>query len=104
MDKETILAQSRKDNQVVDERDRKISNQASIWGALGMGFVLVAVFLIRLIAKQAHAYDLLAIGFGYGAAANAYVWHMTKEKRSLVEAVLSAVLALGWLWVYFIEG
>ena len=41
MDREEILAQSRKDNRLQDERDCRIADQASVWGAIGMGAVLL---------------------------------------------------------------
>lgn len=104
MDREEILAQSRKDNRFQDERDCRIADQASVWGAIGMGAVLFAVFLIRWFLHDDDPYDLLAIGFGYLAAANAYRWNTTKTTTALLVAVLCAVIALGWLWFYAIEG
>lgn len=100
MDREEILSQSRKDNLLLDERDRRIADQASTWGAIGMGAVLVVVFFIRMAIKGGEPYDLLAIEFGYLAAANAYRWSATRERKSLLIAIMYAVLSLGWLWFY----
>ena len=100
MDREEILSRSRKDNLLLDERDRRIADQASIWGAIGMGTVLVAVFFIRTAITGGDPYDLLAIGFGYLAAANAYRWSVTRAGKTLLVAILYAVVSLGWLWLY----
>lgn len=104
MDRDEVLAQSRKDNRLLDERDRRIGDQASVWGAIGMGVILVAVFFVRLAAGCGNPYDLLAVGFGYLAAANAYKWSSTKAGMTLLVAVLYAAVALGWLWLYALEG
>ena len=104
MDREEILSHSRKDNLLFDERDRRIADQASIWGAIGMGTVLVSVFFIRTAITGGDHFDLLAIGFGYLAAANAYRWSVTRAGKTLLVAILYAVVSLGWLWFYAIEG
>lgn len=104
MDKEDILAHSREDNRLWDERDRRIADKASAWGAIGMGVVLAAVFLARLAVGHGNPYDLLAVGFGYLAAANAYKWGATKARTALLVAVLYAAVALGWLWLYAVRG
>ncbi|MDN0070047.1 DUF6442 family protein [Collinsella ihumii] len=95
MDREEILSHSRKDNLLFDERDRRIADQASVWGAIGMGTVLVAVFFIRTAITGGDPYDLLAIGFGYLAAANAYRWSVTRAGKTLLVAILYAVVSLG---------
>ena len=100
MDREEILSRSRKDNLLFDERDRRIADQASIWGAIGMGTVLVSVFFIRTAITGGDHFDLLAIGFGYLAAANAYRWSVTRAGKTLLVAILYAVVSLGWLWLY----
>lgn len=104
MDKNEVLAQSRKDNQLLDERDRRIADQASTWGTIGMGTVVVALLLVRLATGRGNPYDLLAVGFGYFAAANAYKWHAARTGVNLLAAVLQAAVALGWLWLYAVEG
>lgn len=104
MDREEILAQSRRDNRFQHERDCRIADQASVWGAIGMASILIAVFLIRFFLRGEDPYDLLAIGFAYLAAANAYKWGTTRAKGALAVAVLCAAISLGWLWFYAIEG
>ena len=104
MNKEEILARSRNDNRLLDERDRRIADQASVWGAIGMGSVLAAIFLIRLLIKGGDPYDLLAMGFAYLAVANAYRWHATGERKTLLLAVLHAAISLGWLGIYAFGG
>ena len=104
MDREEILAQSRQDNRFHDERECRIADQASVWGAIGMASVLIVVFVIRLAVTGDDPYDLLAMGFGYLAAAQAYKWHTTKAVSALLMATLCLAISLGWLWFYALEG
>lgn len=104
MDRKEILAQSRRDNRLHDERECRIADQASVWGAIGMASVLIVVFVIRLAVTGDDPYDLLAMGFGYLAAAQAYKWHTTKAVSALLMATLCLAISLGWLWFYALEG
>lgn len=104
MDGEEVLAQSRRDNRLHDERECRIADQASAWGAIGMASVLIVVFVIRLAVTGDDPYDLLAMGFGYLAAAQAYKWHTTKAVSALLMATLCLAISLGWLWFYALEG
>ena len=103
-DREEILAQSRQDNRFHDEREYRIADHASVWGAIGMASVLITVFVIRLAVTADGPYDLLAMGFGYLAAAQAYKWHTTKAVSALLMATLCLAISLGWLWFYALEG
>ena len=68
------------------------------------GVGLIVVFVIRLAVTGDDPYDLLAMGFGYLAAAQAYKWHTTKAVSALLMATLCLAISLGWLWFYAIEG
>ena len=66
--------------------------------------VFIVVFVIRLAVTGDDPYDLLAMGFGYLAAAQAYKWHTTKAVSALLMATLCLAISLGWLWFYALEG
>ena len=104
MDREEILAQSRLENRRGDERERRMADEASVWGAVAMAMAVASVFLIRMFFKGGAPHDLLAILFVYLAAASAYKWTKTRSGWILLVTMLYAVIAIGWLCAYAVVG
>ena len=97
MNRDEILSKSRIDNRGGDERERKITQESGVWGAVAM-----AVFMVRVLTKGGDPYDLLAILFTYLAAANAFIWSRTRSNRTLLVAALYGAFAIGWLCAYVV--
>lgn len=104
MDKAEVLEKSRKENRHGDERDRGIAIESGTWGAVSLAAATAVVYLMRLLSKGGHPFDLLAILFAYLAAANAYKWSRARYGWTLLVTVLYSVLALGWLCAYAVVG
>lgn len=104
MDRDEILAQSRLENRRWDERERKMTDEASTWGIIAVAVAVVCVFLIRMFSEGGNPYDLLAILFVYLAAASAYKWNKARSRWTLLAAIIYGVGAIGWLCAYAVVG
>lgn len=61
MNRDEILSKSRIDNRGGDERERKITEESGVWGAVAMAMAVAAVFMVRVLTKGgAHATFLLS--------------------------------------------
>jgi apolipoprotein N-acyltransferase len=104
MNRDEILSKSRIDNRGGDERERKITEESGVWGAVAMAMAVAAVFMVRVLTKGGGPCDLLAILFTYLAAANAFIWSRTRSSRTLLVAALYGAFAIGWLCAYVVMG
>lgn len=46
MNRDEILSKSRIDNRGGDERERKITEESGVWGAVAMAMAVAAVFMV----------------------------------------------------------
>ncbi len=104
MNKEEILAKSRKENQYHDERDRQISAQATTYGALGMAVMFVILFVIRVFMKGGTSYDLFAMYFGFLAVSSIYKLKLLKGKTEIFTAIIYTIITSIWLILYILKG
>lgn len=104
MDRSEVLARSRMDNQHCDERERRLTDEAGIWGAVSMATSVAVIFLVRLLTKGGSPYDLLAILFAYLAAAHAYTWSKNRSRWTLIITIAYAAGAVVWLCAYALQG
>lgn len=51
MNRDEILSKSRIDNRGGDERERKITEESGVWGAVAMVMAVAAVFMVRVLTK-----------------------------------------------------
>ncbi|WP_415962566.1 DUF6442 family protein [Collinsella tanakaei] len=52
MNRDEILSKSRIDNRGGDERERKITQESGVWGAVAMAMAVAAVFMVRVLTKE----------------------------------------------------
>ncbi len=102
MDKEEILAKSRKENSYLDEMQ-----QSELKNSFGFGGVTVAILCIVfsvIKAMQGHRfYEFGVILFGYLSATALYSYRKTRKKNYLIQGIAEAIaVILGFVGYFFI--
>lgn len=102
MDKEAVLAKSRKDNSYLDEMQ-----QSDLRNGFGFGGAIVAVLcvlfsLIRALTGKSF-FEFGVILFGYMAAASLYSFFKIKRKHFLIRGIAECVAcAAGFIGYLFL--
>lgn len=103
MKKEEILAKSRKENIIQDEREKIINDKAKAVGKIGMIIVLIIICITRMIFGKTDISDLCALGFGYLSAESIYKYILLRRKRDIPEIVFNTAFAIFWLVMYILS-
>lgn len=100
MNREEILAKSRKEN--VDEGLRDAQNRGRRIGTAAFAGMVIVVLIFNLIQGR-NSYDVFAIFWAYIAAQYYPLYQFTKKSGYLMSAILGATASLAFLAAYIIS-
>ena len=106
MDREEIMAKSRRENRGGDERKRVFTEKADSCGVIGMGIMFLVLIVVKLTKTREiwQIYDLLALWFSFFATSDAVQYRLLREKRKLYAAIGYTIAALAFLAGYIWKG
>ncbi len=83
MDKEQILAMSREENKLIDEREQQVGDKAWRLGLLCMAVVFIVLFVYQTFVLGTNSYDLLAL-FSSALMGHSFYQYAKLRKRSFL--------------------
>lgn len=102
MNKEEILKRSRKENELIDEREKQ-----EIGNSFGFGGIIVAILCIAFSVISAingeRFYEFGVIIFGYLAGTSWYNFKISKRKKYLVQGVACTLTIILGLIAFFLQ-
>jgi hypothetical protein len=102
MDKEEILAKSRKDNSYLDEMQ-----QSDLRNGFGFGGVVIAILCVVFSVIKAlqgqRFFELVVILFAYISATGLYSYMRTRKKRFLIQGIAGGITGvMGFVSYFFV--
>lgn len=104
MDKEEILARSRRENRNGDERDREMESRAALFGFVGMSAAYVVMLLLEVFLKGRTGYNLMVLFSVFLASSGLGRYKMSGSKVYLFTSVCWVLSAVVWFALYLWRG
>ncbi|MEK4485409.1 DUF6442 family protein [Psychrobacillus sp. FSL H8-0484] len=103
MNKDEILAKSRKENVYMDEREEKIDSESGLTGYIGITILLILFIVFKGTMKQPIA-DILSILTAHLTIVSIYKYRRIPEKKFfLTTGVIYGLITLFLIGFYVIE-
>lgn len=104
MDKEQILALSRKENKNMDEREKLVYDKATMSGFACMTVVFLVLLVVEVLMQGNSGYDLLALYSSALMGVNFYQYKHLKKRTYLFGSCCWTLCTVIWVILTFWKG
>lgn len=103
MDKNKILAKSRKENKYMDEREGNIDSESGLIGFTGIT-ILIILYIIFKVSNNQPTTDIISILTAHLTIISIYKYRCIPEKKLfLTSGIIYGLITIGLIIFYIIE-